>query len=118
MWCVLPRQEPSFLDELGSHGQWARHALLRQHAVNKPSTTSRQTLFSLPYCRLDCLVVGPGLGRDPLLLDIARSVIQRAQTVGLPLVLDGDGLFLVAREPALVEGYSQCILTPNLNEFR
>lgn len=70
------------------------------------------------FSRLDCLVVGPGLGRDPLLLDIARAVILRARAVGMPLVLDGDGLFLVAREPSLVEGYGQCILLPNLNEFR
>lgn len=56
------------------------------------------------FNRLDCLVVGPGLGRDPLLLDIARSVVQRARLAKLPLVLDGDGLFLVAREPELVAG--------------
>ncbi|GFR52265.1 hypothetical protein Agub_g14800, partial [Astrephomene gubernaculifera] len=70
------------------------------------------------FNRLDCLVVGPGLGRDPLLLDIARSVILRARAAKLPLVLDGDGLFLVAREPELVAGYTNCVLTPNLNEFR
>nr|BCL66102.1 hypothetical protein [Volvox africanus] len=70
------------------------------------------------FNRLDCLVVGPGLGRDPLLLDIARSVILRAKATKMPLVLDGDGLFLVAREPELVAGYTNCVLTPNLNEFR
>ncbi|EFJ44426.1 hypothetical protein VOLCADRAFT_82819 [Volvox carteri f. nagariensis] len=70
------------------------------------------------FNRLDCLVVGPGLGRDPLLLDIARSVILRAKAAKMPLVLDGDGLFLVAREPELVAGYTNCVLTPNLNEFR
>jgi ATP-dependent NAD(P)H-hydrate dehydratase len=56
------------------------------------------------FNRLDCLVVGPGLGRDPLLLDIARSVILSAKAAKMPLVLDGDGLFLVAREPELVAG--------------
>ncbi|KAG2429230.1 hypothetical protein HXX76_011000 [Chlamydomonas incerta] len=70
------------------------------------------------FNRLDCLVVGPGLGRDPLLLDIARAVILRARAAKIPLVLDGDGLFLVAREPDLVAGYTNCVLTPNLNEFR
>jgi ATP-dependent NAD(P)H-hydrate dehydratase len=70
------------------------------------------------FSRLDCLVVGPGLGRDPLMLDVARAVILRAREALLPLVLDGDALFLVAREPELVKGYSQCLLTPNLNEFR
>jgi len=70
------------------------------------------------FTRLDCLVVGPGLGRDPLLLDIARACIVAARGASLPLVLDGDGLFLVAREPELVQGYPSCVLTPNLNEFR
>lgn len=56
------------------------------------------------FTRLDCIVIGPGLGRDPLLLDIARQVLLRARAAKLPLVLDGDGLFLVAREPELVEG--------------
>lgn len=44
------------------------------------------------------------VGRDPLLLDIARACIARARLAGLPLVLDGDALFLVAREPELVLG--------------
>lgn len=70
------------------------------------------------FTRLDCLVVGPGLGRDPLMLDVARDVILRARRASLPLVLDGDALLLVAREPLLVQGYSLCLLTPNLNEFR
>ncbi len=56
------------------------------------------------FSRLDCLVVGPGLGRDTLLLDIARACLVRARLAGLPLVLDGDALFLVAREPELVQG--------------
>mmetsp|Transcript_2142 Transcript_2142/g.3229 ORF Transcript_2142/g.3229 Transcript_2142/m.3229 type:complete len:377 (-) Transcript_2142:702-1832(-) len=70
------------------------------------------------FSRLDVIIVGPGLGRDPVLLDIAREIIRRAVTLGVPLVLDGDGLFLVARDPDLVQGYPNCILTPNLNEFR
>jgi len=44
------------------------------------------------------------LGRDPLILDVARAVILRAREGSMPLVLDGDALFLVAREPELVQG--------------
>ncbi len=60
------------------------------------------------FSRLDCLVVGPGLGRDPLLLEVARACIARARVAGLPLLLDGDALFLVAREPELVRGAFLC----------
>ncbi|THF97084.1 hypothetical protein TEA_001895 [Camellia sinensis var. sinensis] len=47
--------------------------------------------------RFDCLVVGPGLGRDPFLL---------------------DGLFLVTNCLDLVSGYPLAILTPNVNEYK
>ena len=38
------------------------------------------------------------------MLDVARAVILHAREAGVPLVLDGDALFLVAREPELVQG--------------
>ncbi|CAH9099560.1 unnamed protein product [Cuscuta europaea] len=47
--------------------------------------------------RFDCLVVGPGLGRDPFVL---------------------DGLFLVTQCLDLVRGYPLAVLTPNVNEYK
>lgn len=70
------------------------------------------------FSRLHCLIVGPGLGRDRLLLAIADGVITAAISHGLCLVLDADAIFLVARNPELVMGYQQCVITPNLNEYR
>jgi NAD(P)H-hydrate repair Nnr-like enzyme with NAD(P)H-hydrate dehydratase domain len=37
----------------------------------------------------DCMVIGPGLGRDELLLRTVSKVIQEARKAELPLVLDG-----------------------------
>ncbi|KAH9320973.1 hypothetical protein KI387_015612, partial [Taxus chinensis] len=68
--------------------------------------------------RFDCLVVGPGLGRDPFLLECVAEIIQLARQRNTPLVIDGDGLFLVTNNPELVEGYSLAILTPNVNEHK
>ena len=68
--------------------------------------------------RLTCLVVGPGLGRDPSMLATAREVLVRARAAGLPVVVDADGLLLVQKEPELVQGYAKAVLTPNSNEFR
>ncbi|GAQ89591.1 hypothetical protein KFL_005400010 [Klebsormidium nitens] len=68
--------------------------------------------------RFDCLVVGPGLGRDDLLLRTVAKVIREARSAELPLVLDGDGLWLATQEPALIQGYRLAILTPNPNEHR
>ncbi|PNT63736.1 hypothetical protein BRADI_4g20537v3 [Brachypodium distachyon] len=47
--------------------------------------------------RFDCIVVGPGLGRDSFLL---------------------DGLFLVTNNISLVEDNSLAILTPNVYEYK
>uniref|UniRef100_A0A7R9YQW7 YjeF C-terminal domain-containing protein n=1 Tax=Chlamydomonas euryale TaxID=1486919 RepID=A0A7R9YQW7_9CHLO len=70
------------------------------------------------FGRIDSVVVGVGLGRDVLMLETARLVMKAAREAQLPMVLDGDALFLVAREPELVTGYPLCLLTPNLNELR
>jgi ATP-dependent NAD(P)H-hydrate dehydratase len=67
--------------------------------------------------RVHAVVVGPGLGRDAAALDAAAHVVARARQLGLPLVVDGDGLFLVALRPDLVRGYAKALLTPNKVEF-
>lgn len=65
------------------------------------------------FPRLDALVIGPGLGRDVAVQEVARQLIQRARSVQLPLILDGDALYLVSLEPDIVRGYARAILTPN-----
>ncbi|KAG7386004.1 hypothetical protein PHYPSEUDO_000859 [Phytophthora pseudosyringae] len=67
--------------------------------------------------RLDALVIGPGLGRDASVLEITRQVIARAKEAKLPLVLDGDALYLVSLEPDTVKSYTNAILTPNAMEY-
>ena len=69
--------------------------------------------------RLDVLVIGPGLGRDPLVLAAARAVLTQARAASLPVVLDADGLSLVTSDPTVLEGWgASAILTPNVNEMR
>lgn len=67
--------------------------------------------------RLHVIVIGPGLGRDKAMQDTCARVIQEARKRNIPFVLDADGLFLVQTRPELVEGYKECILTPNVVEF-
>jgi len=57
------------------------------------------------FSRLDVLVVGPGLGRDPLVIRTVAEIIRRAREVNLPLVIDADGLYVVTQQPELVRGY-------------
>lgn len=58
---------------------------------------------------------------------MTRTQVCAALERGIPLVLDGDGLFIVTRKPALLQRRSahgssdapeRVVLTPNVNEFR
>jgi len=71
---------------------------------------------------LHVLVIGPGVGRDPKVLQTVAMIIDYCRHCPTdqkkPLVIDADGLFLVAEQPNLVVGYpGGLILTPNAREF-
>ncbi|CAN8300602.1 unnamed protein product [Cochlearia groenlandica] len=68
--------------------------------------------------RFDCLVIGPGLGRDPFLLECVSKIILLAKKFNVPFVVDGDGLFLVTNSIDLVRSYPLAVLTPNVNEYK
>jgi ATP-dependent NAD(P)H-hydrate dehydratase len=67
--------------------------------------------------RLHVIVVGPGLGRDPVMQETCARVLAEARKKGVAFVLDADGLYLAQTRPDLVHGYKNCILTPNVVEF-
>ncbi|KAG7215790.1 hypothetical protein INR49_021913 [Caranx melampygus] len=70
--------------------------------------------------RLHGLVVGPGLGREDLLLKTAKAcgeVIEKCKARDIPIVIDADGLWLVTQQPSVIQGYHKGILTPNFMEF-
>lgn len=67
--------------------------------------------------RLHVVVIGPGLGRDSAMQETCARVITEARSKNIPFVLDADGLYLAQTRPELVDGYKECILTPNVVEF-
>ncbi|PIB01929.1 ATP-dependent (S)-NAD(P)H-hydrate dehydratase [Cercospora beticola] len=67
--------------------------------------------------RLHVVVIGPGLGRDPVMQETCARVITEAKKRNISFVLDADGLYLAQTRPDLVHGYKDCILTPNVVEF-
>ena len=67
--------------------------------------------------RVHVLVVGPGLGRDPLMQETAARVIEAAKRKRIPVVIDADALLIIQQEPNLVKGWDEVILTPNVVEF-
>lgn len=66
--------------------------------------------------RVQCLVLGPGLGREDASLSFAREVAQRAE---VPLVLDADGLNAHAegRLGELARRSAPAVLTPHAGEL-
>jgi len=63
------------------------------------------------------LIIGPGLGREDYMLTYARTALQLARARAMFVVLDGDALWLVSQDLALVRGYRRAVLTPNVAEF-
>lgn len=67
--------------------------------------------------RVHVLVIGPGLGRDPLMQGTAELIIQEACRLNMSLVLDADALMIVQSNPGVISGYKRAVLTPNVVEF-
>ncbi|KAF6040025.1 CARKD [Bugula neritina] len=67
--------------------------------------------------RYHTVVIGPGLGRDPVKLQIVEKVLREIKERKLPLVIDADGLHLITQRPEIIQGYQKAILTPNAIEF-
>ncbi|XP_036084696.1 ATP-dependent (S)-NAD(P)H-hydrate dehydratase isoform X3 [Rousettus aegyptiacus] len=67
--------------------------------------------------RLHALVVGPGLGREDALLENVKGILEVSKARGIPLIIDADGLWLIAQQPTLIQGYRKAVLTPNHMEF-
>ena len=88
------------------------------HAKN-PDTNVEQIASNVigMLDRVHAIVIGPGLGRDPIMQGTIARVIIAARQKHMPIVLDADALLCVQKEPKLVKGYHQAILTPNVVEF-
>jgi len=94
------------------------HPLLRAKKENAPSAESLMKNIEPLFERITVLVLGPGLGRDPLMQETAALIIKKARSLELPLVIDGDGLFLITHQPNLIKGYKKAVLTPNVMEYK
>lgn len=76
--------------------------------------------------RCSAVVVGSGLGRSAAALEAATAIIRHAAAgagdaptaAAAPLIIDGDGLFLLSRAPELVRGCRRAVLTLNAMEFK
>ena len=73
------------------------------------------------FPRLDSIVIGPGAGRNPSMMQTLKGLILYALEIKKPLVLDGDGLWVLTQYPEIFSGIDfksqNVILTPNQMEF-
>jgi ATP-dependent NAD(P)H-hydrate dehydratase len=95
--------------------------LVDSKATSTEILGSIQTISNL-ITRLDSIVIGPGLGRDEITLQVIKEIIKKAKALDIPLVLDADALYLIQQDlckdqPEIVLGRN-CVLTPNANEFK
>ncbi|KAK6460819.1 Ribokinase-like protein [Scheffersomyces coipomensis] len=67
--------------------------------------------------RSDIVVIGPGFGRDPLMLKSLSRIIEEIKVLNKPIVLDADALYLISVSPSLIKNYTNAYLTPNVVEF-
>jgi ATP-dependent NAD(P)H-hydrate dehydratase len=69
--------------------------------------------------RFHCIIIGPGMGRHPVILatfaEIIKCIIQR----NLYIVLDADALYLLSLPQycTILQGYTKAIITPNKVEY-
>ncbi|OLL23484.1 ATP-dependent (S)-NAD(P)H-hydrate dehydratase [Neolecta irregularis DAH-3] len=94
------------------------HPLMRQSTRQEETSTDKMVseITSLLE-RLHVVVIGPGLGRDDLMQKTAAGVIKAAVDRNMGIVIDADGLYLIEKEPGLIMGYTNVVLTPNHVEF-
>eukprot|EP00559_Dactyliosolen_fragilissimus_P008883 CAMPEP_0184860990 /NCGR_PEP_ID=MMETSP0580-20130426/5772_1 /TAXON_ID=1118495 /ORGANISM="Dactyliosolen fragilissimus" /LENGTH=272 /DNA_ID=CAMNT_0027358307 /DNA_START=713 /DNA_END=1532 /DNA_ORIENTATION=+ len=88
----------------------------------------RQVTDVMP--NMHALVIGPGLGRCPLVMRATADIIREAKNRGLGLVLDADALFLLTLEQnrdllsgggaaaAAATNNTTIVLTPNSVEYK
>ncbi|XP_060531214.1 ATP-dependent (S)-NAD(P)H-hydrate dehydratase [Cylas formicarius] len=69
--------------------------------------------------RLHVILLGPGLGRLNTTERVFEKAVEVCRAKSKPIIIDADGLFFVAKNPAILKNYpAVVILTPNKMEFK
>lgn len=119
----------SYSPELMVNGVYSAHRMQSSdESVRQNEVTNMVNSVTNSLDRLHVLVIGPGLGRDPAVMDATAQIIREARRKSINLVLDADALFLLSLEDyhdLLLnnEDYnasqeSAFVLTPNVVEYQ
>ncbi|MFC1883287.1 NAD(P)H-hydrate dehydratase [Thermodesulfobacteriota bacterium] len=78
------------------------------------SYANKEALLSLSE-KVDMVVIGPGLSLEQETAELVRALIKEIRK---PVLLDGDGITAVCREPQIIgEREADTVLTPHLGEM-
>ena len=66
--------------------------------------------------KVKAIVLGPGLGHNEWAEQLYRYVVTQESNYAIPLVIDADGLSLLAKENQLTDDFEKLILTPHPKE--
>ncbi|GMG39195.1 unnamed protein product [Ambrosiozyma monospora] len=102
-------RDSRFLQNKINNKGWSEREFLRDEVLPKVNSI---------LDKVQVVVVGPGFGRDELMLLSLELILKEIKKRNLPVVLDADALYLLSLKPELIKGYSNAILTPNLIEFK
>lgn len=64
------------------------------------------------------IIVGPGLGKDELVMKQIAEIFKLVRSKDLPIIVDGDGIHALTESPDTLKGYQHAVITPNAAEFR
>lgn len=67
--------------------------------------------------RIHTLIIGPGLGREESIFKLVEAIINIVKELGIPMVIDADGLFFINSNHHIIHNCTNVILTPNAIEF-
>ena len=109
--------------------QYIPEIMVLTYSVNVFSGDSESSVEEISFIKelkeaeawADCILIGSGIGTDRRAYELLRFSILESD---LPLVIDADGLNLLAEDKELQEAVASCgrqgrtiILTPHLGEF-
>jgi len=65
----------------------------------------------------DCVIIGPGLGRDDSTQLFVRGLISEFQELSVPLIIDADALNALDKTYLTKHSFENCVFTPHFGEF-
>jgi ATP-dependent NAD(P)H-hydrate dehydratase len=77
------------------------------------------TIRYLQQRRIHCAVIGPGMGRHPIIMAAMSQIVQQLKN-RLYLILDADALYMLSlpQYRHILNGNTKVILTPNQMEYQ